>query len=219
MPVPFSQYFPVWDRLAPHEREMLTSSSVSRKVPAGTLICSGGDNIGVIIVRSGRLRAYISSDEGKELTVYRLFEKDLSILSVADPSDSIGFDIHITAEKNSEIWIIPTAVYKQLMENSAPLANLTSELLASALSSIIYASGRVLWKGIHSRLARFLLDESALEGTTRLKLTHETIASHLGTAREVVTRTLKDFQDEGLVSLSRGYVVISDAKGLENKDI
>ena len=72
-----------------------------------------------------------------------------------------------------------------------------------------------MWKSFDRRLARFLLDESALEGTAVLYLTHETIANHLGTAREVVTRMLRYFQSEGLVRLSRGSLQITNKSGLE----
>ena len=71
-----------------------------------------------------------------------------------------------------------------------------------------------MWHSFYRRLASFLLAERDLEGSSRLELTHERIASHLGTAREVVTRMLRYFQSEGLVRLSRGAVEIADADGL-----
>ena len=71
-----------------------------------------------------------------------------------------------------------------------------------------------MWKSFDKRLAGFLLEESALEGSTVLKLTHDSIAKHMGTAREVVTRMLRYFQGEGMVKLSRGAVEITDEKTL-----
>ena len=72
-----------------------------------------------------------------------------------------------------------------------------------------------MWQSMDRRLAAFLLEESELEHTDTLRLTHEQIANHLGTAREVVTRMLRYFQSEGMVRLSRGTVVIADHKRLE----
>jgi len=72
-----------------------------------------------------------------------------------------------------------------------------------------------MWKSFDKRLADFLLKESALEGAAALTITHEKIANHLGSAREVVTRMLRYFQGEGLVKLSRGCVELTDPKGLE----
>ena len=73
-----------------------------------------------------------------------------------------------------------------------------------------------MWKSFDKRLAKFLLEESALEQTTVLKITHEKIANHIGTAREVVTRMLRYFQGEGMVALARGTVELTDVEKLEN---
>ena len=72
-----------------------------------------------------------------------------------------------------------------------------------------------MWKSMDQRVAGFLLEESAIEGSRQLKLTHDSIARHLGTHREVVTRMLRYFQEEGLVKLSRGAVELQDERELE----
>ena len=71
-----------------------------------------------------------------------------------------------------------------------------------------------MWKSLDKRLAAFLLEEAAIENTNELKITHEAIANHLGSHREVITRMLRYFQSEGLVRLSRGTVVITDERKL-----
>ena len=75
-----------------------------------------------------------------------------------------------------------------------------------------------MWKSLDKRIADFLLEEAAIEGSNRLQMTHETIANHLGTRREVVTRMLRYFQEEGLVKLSRGVVELTDEKKLAERD-
>jgi len=77
---------------------------------------------------------------------------------------------------------------------------------------------QIMWRSFDKRLAAFLLEESALEDTRELKITHEKIANHMGTAREVVTRMLRYFQNEGLVKLTRGTVELTDTKGLRALD-
>jgi CRP/FNR family transcriptional regulator len=77
---------------------------------------------------------------------------------------------------------------------------------------------QIMWKSFDKRLAKFLLEEMVLEGTPSLKITHERIANHLGTAREVVTRMLRYFQSEGMVRLTRGTVDITDEKKLQRLD-
>ena len=100
------------------------------------------------------------------------------------------------------------------MEESAPLSNYTNELMASRFSEVMWLIEQVLWKSMDQRIAKFLLEESVIEGTNRLSITHETIANHLGTHREVVTRMLRYFQNEGMVKLSRGVVELTDEDGL-----
>ena len=128
---------------------------------------------------------------------------------------SIQFDVTIEAEKDTELWVIPAETYKRVMEESAPLSNFTNEVMATRFSDVMWLVEQIMWKSFDKRLAAFLLEESALEGDNTLKLTHEIIANHLGTAREVVTRMLRYFQSEGMVRLSRGTVAIADRRRLE----
>ena len=129
---------------------------------------------------------------------------------------SIQFDVTIEAEKDTTLWIIPADTYKSIMEESAPVANYTNELMASRFSDVMWLMEQVMWKSLDKRVAAFLLEEAAIEGTDALKITHETIANHLGTHREVVTRMLRYFQNEGMVKLSRGMVTILDQDKLND---
>lgn len=174
----------------------------------------GEDCTGLLLVKSGRLRAYILSEAGREITIYRLFDRDICLFSASCMMRSIQFEVTIEAEQDTELWVIPAEVYRKLMEESAPLSNYTNELMASRFSEVMWLIEQVLWKSMDQRIAKFLLEESVIEGTNRLSITHETIANHLGTHREVVTRMLRYFQNEGMVKLSRGVVELTDEDGL-----
>ena len=165
-------------------------------------------------MKSGQLRAYILSDEGREITLYRLFDMDMCLFSASCIMRSIQFEIIIEAEKDTELWIIPADVYKNIMNESAPAANYTNELMASRFSDVMWLIEQIMWKSLDKRVAAFLLEEAAIEGTYELKITHETIANHLGSHREVITRMLRYFQNEGMVRLSRGMVAVLDEKKL-----
>ena len=209
-------YFPIWEEFSPVQQEKLTGSAISRRVSKGTVLHNGSmDCTGLLLVKSGQLRAYILSDEGREITLYRLFDRDICLFSASCMMRSIQFEVTIEAEKDTALWLIPTEVYQSVMQESAPAANFTSEIMASRFSEVMWLMEQILWKSFDKRLAEFLLAESALEGGGRLQITHEQIARHLGTAREVVTRMLRYFQSEGLVKLSRGTVEITDADKLE----
>ena len=209
-------YFPVWEKLTPAQQKRLEDSRLSRTVRKGTVLHSGSaDCTGLLLIRKGQLRAYILSDEGREITIYRLFDRDICLFSASCIMRSIQFEVMIEAEKDTELWIIPPDLYKRIMEESARIANFTNEIMAARFSEVMWLMEQIMWKSFDKRLAQFLLEESMLEGTSTLMLTHETIANHLGTAREVVTRMLRYFQSEGLVKLSRGTVEIADRTALE----
>ena len=172
--------------------------------------------MGLLVLISGQLRAYINSDEGREITVYRLFDRDVCLFSASCVMNSIQFDITISAEKETEFWVIPPHIYKHLVENSVVMSNYVNELMSMHFTDVMWLMEQIMWKSMDKRLAAFLLEESRLEGTSVLKITHEIIAGHLGTAREVVTRMLKYFQTEGLVKLTRGAVEILNHRGLQD---
>ncbi len=211
----FKDCFPIWDKLSPEHQRLISENLSRRKAAAGTLIHRGSaDCLGYMVIISGQLRGYILSDEGRELTIYRLFDRDICVLAAACMMNSIQFEIFIEAEKDTEFWLIPPDIFKQLMESSAPAANFTTEIMSARLSETMWLMEQVMWRSMDKRIAAFLLEECAIEGSLQLKITHEGIANHLGTHREVVTRMLRFFQSEGLVELSRGAVTVKDEKRL-----
>ena len=211
----FQDVFPIWDKLQPNQQERMLNALVFRLVKKGTILHNGdADCTGLLLVKSGQLRAYMLSAEGREITLYRLFDRDLCLFSASCMMRSIQFEVTIQAEKDTELWVIPAEVYQSIMEESAPVANYTNELMASRFSEVMWLMEQVMWKSMDKRIAAFLLDESAIEGTAVLKITHETIANHLGTHREVVTRLLRYFQSEGAVQLRRGSIELTDLNKL-----
>ena len=212
----FQDYFPIWNKLTALQQNRILGSLISRKAVKGAIIHNGSmDCTGLLLIKSGLLRAYILSDEGREITIYRLFERDMCLFSASCIMRSIQFEITIEAEKDTELWVIPAEIYKSIMEESAPVANYTNELMATRFSDVMWLIEQILWKSLDKRVAAFLLEESAIEYSNELKITHEIIANHLGSHREVITRMLRYFQSEGMVRLSRGTIVLLDRKKLE----
>ena len=212
----FQDYFPVWNRLTAAQQNQLLTGLTSRKAKKGTILHNGSaDCTGLLLIKTGQLRAYILSDEGREITIYRLFDRDMCLFSASCILNSIQFEITITAEKDTEFWLIPSELYKNLLTESAPLANYTNELMAARFSDVIWLIEQILWKSLDKRLAAFLLEEAAIEDSNELKITHEIIANHLGSHREVITRMLRYFQSDGIVKLSRGKITLLNPERLE----
>ena len=196
------QYFPFWPKLTDAQRDLLQSAVSSARFEAGNILHAGSsDCAGLFIVVKGRLRAYTLSGEGKELTLYRLLERDICLFSASCIMRSIQFDVMISAEEPTDVLRIPPDVYKTLMEQSAAVAGYTNELMAARFSEVMWLMDQLLNRKLDSRLAAFLL-------------THERVAAHLGSAREVVTRLLRYFQSEGLVQLERGSIALTNIDGL-----
>ena len=212
----FAEYFPIWDKLTADQQARIESVTELQKVKSGTVLHDGSPEcLGMLLLRSGQLRAYMLSEEGREITITRFFEMDICLFSASCVMPNMQFDIFIEAEKDSEVWVIPACLFQNLMDESIIIANYARNLITSHFSELMWLMEQIMWKSFDKRLAAFLLEEQQLEGTACLTITHEKIAGHLGTAREVVTRMLRYFQSEGMVKLSRGTVEIIDEKKLE----
>ena len=213
----FAAYLPIWDKLTTEQQQRIAGVVEHRSVKKGTHIHdSSAECLGLIMVRSGQLRAYILSEDGREITISRLFEYDVSLLSASCVMPDMQFNVMIEAEKDTEFWSIPACLFKNLVDESLAVANYSRTLLGSNLSEVMWLMEQIMFRSFDKRLAAFLLDESRVEGTPVLKITHEKIASHMGTAREVVTRMLRYFQSEGMVALTRGAIEITNEAKLEN---
>ena len=212
----FSEYFPVWDKMTPRQQQTVSASLVSRSVGKGAVLHNGrADCTGLLLVKTGQLRAFILSKEGREVTLYRLFSRDICLFSASCIMRSIQFDVTVSAEKDTRLWVIPPDVYKQIMEQSASVANYTNEIMASRFSEVMWLMEQVMWNSMDKRVAAFLLEEASIQAADCLRITHESIANHLGTHREVVTRMLRYLQSEGMVRLARGVVELADRRKLE----
>ena len=214
--VDWSDYLPFWKKLTPAQQSLLEQSVQQRTFQKGDMIHNGTKGcVGLILVIKGHLRVYTLSEEGKEITLYRLLELDMCLFSASCMMKGIQFDVIVEAEQEASVFYLPADVYKQLMEESAAVANYTNELMAERFSDVMWLMDQLLNKKLDSRIAAFLLEEAELAGCRELKITHEQIANHLGSVREVVTRMMKYFQNEGMVKLKRGGICLLDMERLK----
>ena len=211
----FAQYFSIWNQMTREQQNRINQVIEFKKIKKGTVVHDGSpDCLGMLLVCSGQLRAYLLNEEGREVTICRFFEMDVCLFTAACVMPNMQFDIFIEAEKDTEIWVIPACLYKNLMDESLVLANYAHDLITGHFSELMWLMEQIMWKSFDKRLAKFLLEECDLEESDSLKITHEKIANHMGTAREVVTRMLRYFQSEGMIRLTRGTVDLKDKKQL-----
>ncbi len=207
--------FSFWPHLTSQQQQQLIRHTVTQSYPKGSLLHDGStDCMGVLLVQQGKLRIYLLSEDGREVTLYRLSPGDLCILSASCALEAITFDIFIEAEVPTTLSRINAAIFQQVMEENIYLKAFSYQLIADRFSDVMWRMQQILFLGIDRRLACFLLEESASVQSPQIHLTQEQLAKHLGTAREVVSRMLKYFVDENMVTLFRGGVTITDEEKL-----
>jgi len=210
----FKENFPFWNNLSELDKETFLNSSQHIIFKKGTNIHNGNYCTGIILIRTGSLRLYILSDEGKEITLYRLFPGEMCMLSASCVLNNITFDVFVDAEENSECVVVGGCAYASLAERCSEAKVFALETALARFSDVMWVMQQILFMSMDKRLAIFLSDEASKNGSDEIHLTHEQIAKYMGSAREVVTRMLKYFSAEGLVELSRGGIKIIDKKRL-----
>ncbi len=210
-----SAHFSAWDHLTKEEQESMVAYTTLMKYPKGTCIHNGeNDCKGMLIVKKGMLRTYMLSDSGKDITLYRLREGDLCILSASCVLSAITFDVQIDAEEDSEVLFISALYFQTLIEKNIYVECFAYKVATDRFSEVMWAMQQILFMSMDKRLAVFLWDEISKTDDDTVHLTHEQVARDVGSAREVVSRMLKYFTSEGIVELSRGGIKIIDKKKL-----
>ena len=209
-------YLPFWPRLTGSQQELILRQAQLRRIPKDEIVHNGKEDcVGLLLVIEGQLRVFTLSEEGRELTLYRLFPWDMCLFSASCLLKGIDFHVIVQAQQPSLVLHIPPDTYRQLMEESLPVSLYTNELMATHFSDVMWQMDQILNKKMDSRLAALLLEESALAGSDSVSSTHENLARHLGSAREVVSRLLQYFASEGLIRLGRGSILLLDRPALE----
>ena len=209
--------FPFWNELTDGDREMLIRASQSVRFSRGDNIHDGTSCTGVILIQSGALRVYMLSEDGKEVTLYRLFSGDMCILSASCVLNEITFDVRIDAEEESECVVVGGCALEDLSRRVDAVRIFSLESALGRFSDVMWVMQQILFMSMDRRLAIFLLDECAKSGSDTVRLTHEQIAKYMGTAREVISRMVKYFVSEGLISASRSEGIrILDKKRLRD---
>lgn len=208
--------YPFWDRLSSQEQDMLLDSCTIESFQKNDFIHSRRDDcLGIFLVLSGQVRVYIQSDEGREVTLFRVEPGEICTLSASCVMEEITFDTYVEASEDSRLLITHVSCIHKLLERSIYVENFIYRQTAQHFSDVIWAMSQILFSSFDRRLAAYLEDQRRKTGSPVIRTTHDEIARNLGSAREVVSRMLKYFEREGLVSLSRGTVSITDVPRLK----
>lgn len=210
----YREIFPFWNEISDADKAFICQNSFELSYGKGTSVHDGNECSGVIIVRSGSLRLYIMSEDGRDITLYRLHKGDICMLSASCVLQTITFDVFVDAEENSECYVISGSAFAEVSARNPQIKIFALETAVSRFSDVMWVMQQILFMSMDKRLAIFLADESARTKSDTIALTHEQIARYIGSAREVVSRMLKYFANEGIVEVSRKGIKILDKKQL-----
>ena len=210
----YEEIFPFWEEISADTQEYICRHSSAVTYAKGTVIHDGSECSGVFLIRSGCLRVYMMSEKGKDITLYRLYSGDLCMLSASCVLQEITFDVMIDAEEDTECYVISGPAFASVSERNPKVKIFSLETAISRFSDVMWVMQQILFMKMDQRLAIFLSDESSRIGSDVIPLTHEQIARYMGSAREVVTRMLKYFANDGIVEVSRKGVKLLDKKRL-----
>ena len=213
----FIKHFDFWPHLSETEKDLISAHTNIVRYEKGTQVHQGPlDCIGVLLIKSGQLRVYTMSEDGREVTLYRLFPDDVGILSASCALDAVTFDVYIDAEEDTEVLLTDAVAFRQLADTNIYVRCFGYEKAANRLSEMLWKMQQVLFLSADRRLAIFLLEESEKLGGDEIHMTHEQIARFMGTAREVVSRLVKYFSQEGWVKTARGCIRLTDRQALRD---
>lgn len=210
----YKESFPFWDKISETDRGCICQNSYAFTYPKGKNVHDGSECSGVILVRSGSLRLYMMSEEGKDITLYRLHKGDMCMLSASCVLKAVTFDVFVDAEEDSECFVISGPAFAAVSERNPDIKIFALETAVSRFSDVMWVMQQILFMSMDKRLAIFLSDELSRTGSDTVRMTHGQIARYMGSAREVVSRMLKYFANEKIVEVSRRGITILDKKRL-----
>lgn len=210
-----SDLIPVWDKMEEKHKQIILNNIEYKRFNKNDVVHDNDVScLGLVLIKKGKLRAYMVSESGKEISLYYLIDKDICLMSASCAMKDITIDVFIDAMEESEVLIIPTIVYNRISKESLVFSNYINEIMASRLSDVMWLLEQVMFKKFDQRLAEFIIYHMGEDN--KLKMTHEQIANHLGSAREVVSRMLKHFSACGFIKLYRGGIEVIDEDALSN---
>lgn len=202
---------PFYSKLDDNQKNLLLQNSQAVKYTKNKLIyAANAECLGVLLVCSGELCAYLLSDEGKELTLYRLKGGDTCIMSASCMLKTLTFDVYISAETDCDAVLINASTFEKLQRENIYVENFALKTAADRFSDVVWTMEQMLFYKFDKRLAMFLIDEYHKDSSKIIQLTHEQIAKYIGSAREVVSRALKAFERQNIVSLKNSQITLID---------
>lgn len=203
--------YPVLRQLPPELADRLAREATPVQYPAGEVLFDLSSRCeGYLFLLEGVIRASSLAENGREILLYRLFPGESCIVTTSCLISSAEYPVRATAEDAvSGIWI-PRALFLELLQGSREFCSFVFRSFAQHLTTLLQLVEEVAFHRLDTRLARLLLERGA-----EIDATHQEIAAELGSVREIVSRLLKSFEEQGWVRLGRKHVTVVDPGKLQ----
>lgn len=213
----YEKLFPFWPQLTDLEKNVIENAVYVEKFDKGMLMHrTDGSCKGLMTVLNGQLRIYILSEEGREITLFRVNKEEVCVLSASCLMDAITFDVLIEATEDTEVLVLPAAILNQVIQQNLQVELYLYKSATEKFSDVMWTMQQILFLKIDQRVAQFLWDEMVQKNSMTLSITHDEIARYIGSAREVVTKVLKYMVKEGTLELKRGTITVLDKEKLRS---
>lgn len=207
---------PYWEFLTEEEKKRVETEAYVRHYEQGEVLYGPTvECVGMIHVLRGETRAYILSDEGREVTLFHVVEADNCILSASCVLAYIRFESFMVAVEPSDILIVPVELFGRLCDENVHVRCFAYELATTRFSMVMTSMQEILFIRLDRRLASCLLRMYRKNGDSSIRITQEQLALEVNSARETVGRLLKRFEDEGMIENHRGSILLTDIRKLE----
>ena len=207
--LPFAKY------LSAEEKKLVRDSIRVCAYPRNSVLYSNsGECLGFITVLSGLVRTILISPEGREVTLYRVGVGDADVLSALCVLSRISFRTQMLAESDCQVLIVPPPVLSRLKETNPGVKGWIYDRLMDRFDQVMHVMEQILFSRVDQRLARFLLDRYEETGDLSVRITQEQLAAGINSVREVVARTLRPMEKDGILEVKRGNIIIKEPERL-----
>lgn len=208
---------PFWDHLSEQERTFSQCGTTHHHYKKGEDIFDYSDScMGMVYIQMGSIRIYITSKDGREVTLFHLSAGDCCVFSSACVIGGITLDVQMVAESEVALLAIHAGTVSQLMVSNIYFKCFAYELSVNRYSTVVWVMQQILFSHFDERMARFLISVYEKTGDKTIRMTQEAMAQEVNSAREVVARMLRQFESDGLIELNRGMVVLKNIESLKN---
>jgi CRP/FNR family transcriptional regulator, anaerobic regulatory protein len=197
------------------QQRVRDAGQLVRVKPGSYFVCEGDHAPGVGLIGQGALRVFKSSESGREITLYWVRAGELCLLNLLGAMTGVPSPATARVEEEVLALVIPPDTFRGWIGAEPTLRTHVFSIMTAGMVDVMTLVEEIAFKKLDIRLAQYLCDGFFNNGGAReLQVTHENIAAELGSAREAISRLLKDFENQGAILLSRGRITLNDAAGM-----